>query len=120
MSKLTKLKMLEVIAMFSSLTINELLRIEFDSIEYSILSELENKYLQTDNYKLECIENERTGTEEIQMIFKITDFTNFQEQKEGFLKFTGYYSSWDSAYLDTCVVVQLEQQIINVFTEIKK
>lgn len=114
---MTKLKMLEVIAMFSSLSIKELLRIESDSIEYSVLSGLDDVYLETENYKLECLENERTSSEELQMIFKITDL---KEDKEGFLKFTGYYSSWDSAYLDTCAVVQLEQQIINVFKEIKE
>lgn len=114
---MTKLKMLEVIAMFTNLTVHELFRIESDSIEYSILSGLEYMPLETENYKLECLENERTSSEEIQMIFKITDL---QENEDGYLKFTGYYSSWDSAYLDNYVVVQLGQEIINVFKEIKE
>ena len=65
--------MLEVIAMFSSLNVKELLRIDSDSIEYSVLSNLDNVYLETENYKLELLEDERSGSEEIQMIFKITD-----------------------------------------------
>ncbi len=44
----------------------------------------------------------------------------FDEKSLDFkIKFTGHYSSWDSAYIDTCVAVQLEQETIYTFKEIK-
>lgn len=114
MNKLSKLRMIEVISMFTSATIKDIIDLD---VEYRDLAELEYKTdLETDNWRLECVLNERTSSDNMTIVFKVIDKNS---KEEGLIKFDGNYSSWDSAYFTRVSAVELQEEVKTIYKEIE-
>lgn len=91
------------------------------SLSEEIDTEIEYAIGETDDYEVSLVENSCDGAcdnERIHLIFK---FSNKLNNDEGYLKFSGRYSSWDASYFnDVQVVYPVEVKRVQYLTKLEK
>lgn len=99
---------------------------EEDIIKHLSLSDeidtvIEYAFGETDSYTVNVIENTVDYAEDNERIHLIFKFENKANADEGYLKFSGRYSSWDSSYFNEVqVVYPVEVRRIQYLTKLEK
>lgn len=91
------------------------------TLSEEIDTEIEYAFGETDDYEVSLVENTYDCAEDNERIHLIFKFSNKLNNDEGYLKFSGRYSSWDASYFnDVQVVYPVEVKRVQYLTKLEK